>query len=196
MESHRVAVNVHTPSGEDLRLDVDSQDTVLGMKAILHERTKVPIDCQEVLAGVMILEDDMTIASICDDSTRMLDVTLVVTYESLLRDLLAGSKQADEVLAQWMQHEPVRSAMAVRVLIERANAFEVYPGGDEPDEDVLVEEMTVAEAKARSLAVPDCRGFTFEVKHESFDMERDQVRVYFMKSGPDRRVDPSPCPNY
>jgi hypothetical protein len=179
MEGQRVAVNVCNPSRKPLRIAVDLQFAVLKLKEKICEQTKVPTDCQEVLFGSTILQNDVTIASIYDDSARMLDVTLVVTCENLLHNLLLRSKKADKVLVQWLQNDPVRSAITVQALVDRTNALEMRMGFMTRGNDLLVEVMTFGEARVRCLTLHGCVGFTFEAEHASLDEERDKVKVYF-----------------
>merc|ERR1719253_533670 len=125
------------------------------------------------------MADESQLIFHCGPHTEVFEVSLVVSYERLLIKLADMQASAYDTLAQWVRDDYERATFPVQMLLDQTDALVTHVGYMPRGNDILVENMTVDQAKVRCVTLPTCMGFTFRIEGNKFDPKRDAVLVHF-----------------
>jgi len=178
-----ISVHVCSASGLVLTVQAEQDNSVLALKGMIAEQWKVPVECQRLLTSAVVMADESQLITHCGLHAEVFEVSLVVTYERLLSKLAEMQPKAYDILVQWVRDDYARASFPVQMLLDQTDALVTHVGYMPRGNDIVVETMTVDQAKMRCLTLPTCMGFTFRIDGDKFDPKRDAVLVHFKSKG-------------
>lgn len=161
----KVAIHISSSSGKTLSLRVDLCSKAFHLKQQVLELWGIPLACQRLLANALVMDDSAPLSRYKSPGKLFPTVNLVVSHEAFIQQLghrnTTVRNAALEALVQWACLDHGCAMLVLRMYIDQSVRLTEREGFIPQGGDLLVETMTVDDAKLKCLTLPGCRGFTF-----------------------------------